>query len=51
MSSEPFSAERYFATQEPPKNLDEIVEGVQEFVARNHQKGRRIVLVTVSVLG
>jgi hypothetical protein len=29
------------------KNLDEILEGVRQFVETNHQKQRRIVLVTV----
>jgi hypothetical protein len=45
---EPFSAERYFATQLPPPHLSELISGVHEFVERNHQQGRRIVLVTAS---
>lgn len=44
--SKPFSAERYFATQPKPAYLDEILNGVREFVAANRQAGRRIVLVT-----
>ncbi|WAR56245.1 hypothetical protein PtB15_7B90 [Puccinia triticina] len=43
-----FSSERYFETQTPPSNLEEIVEGVRKFVnfhASNHPK-RRIVLIT-----
>ncbi|PVF95083.1 DFP-domain-containing protein [Serendipita vermifera] len=41
---EPFSAERYFATQPPPAHLSELIGGVRDFVDRNHQRGRRIVL-------
>jgi hypothetical protein len=50
-STEPFSAEKYFATQLPPKNLQEILEGVRQFVETNHYRRRRIVLVTVSPPG
>lgn len=50
--SEPpsFSAASYFATQLPPASLEHDVEGVREFVARQAQEGRRVVLVTVSMI-
>ncbi|KIJ24765.1 hypothetical protein M422DRAFT_237304 [Sphaerobolus stellatus SS14] len=41
-----FSAESYFATQAPPPDLEQLVDGVREFVDRHIQEGRRIVLVT-----
>ncbi|KAG5646747.1 hypothetical protein DXG03_002429 [Asterophora parasitica] len=42
-----FSAEEYFATQPPPPTLDHDINGVREFVARQAQEGRKVVLVTV----
>ncbi|QRV82598.1 hypothetical protein RhiJN_10613 [Ceratobasidium sp. AG-Ba] len=42
----PFSAETYFATQPPPAGLDEAVQGVKEFLERNIQAGRKVVLIT-----
>jgi hypothetical protein len=42
-----FSAERYFATQSPPPNLEETLQDVKKFVTANRLNGRRIVLVTV----
>lgn len=47
IDKEPFSAERYFATQQPPANLAETLDGVRQFVIANRLNGRRIVLVTV----
>ena len=44
----PFSAEKYFATQPPPPNLEADVQNVRSFVQRHAQAGRRVVLVTVS---
>ena len=49
-TSEPFSAERYFATQPPPPTLEEDVARVREFVQRQQQAKRKVVLVTVRVL-
>ncbi|KAJ3933773.1 MAG: phosphopantothenate-cysteine ligase [Lentinula lateritia] len=45
-SSSSFSAESYFATQPPPPGLEHDIEGVKEFVRRQQEKGRNIVLVT-----
>ena len=42
-----FSAERYFATQLPPPGLEQDVARVREFVQRQAQEGRKVVLVTV----
>lgn len=47
--SEPFSAEKYYSTQPAPAQLEDTLEGVRKFVAANNAKGRRIVLVTVSI--
>lgn len=47
VESEPFSAESYFATQPPPASLDEDVARVRDFVQRQLQTGRKVVLVTV----
>ena len=44
-----FSAETFFATQEPPPRLPQLLEGVAEFVAHHAREKRRVVLVTVSV--
>ncbi|GAA5905440.1 phosphopantothenate--cysteine ligase CAB2 [Sporobolomyces salmoneus] len=41
-----FSAEEFFAQQPPPPRLDEILKGVGEFVERNVNNGKRVVLVT-----
>ena len=43
----PFSAESYFATQPPPPTLAEDVAHVREFVQRQREAGRKVVLVTV----
>jgi hypothetical protein len=43
-----FSAESYFATQPPPPTLQQDVEKVREFIARQAKEGRNVVLVTVS---
>jgi phosphopantothenate-cysteine ligase len=40
----PFSAESYFATQPPPPELDEAIQGVKEFLDRNLKAGRKVVL-------
>ncbi|KAJ3522773.1 hypothetical protein NM688_g8827 [Phlebia brevispora] len=45
-TSEPFSAERYFATQPPPPTLEEDVGAVREFVQRHLRAKRKVVLVT-----
>ncbi|KAF9071058.1 phosphopantothenate-cysteine ligase [Rhodocollybia butyracea] len=45
-SSPPFSAESYFATQPPPPGLEQDIAGVKEFVKRQTEEGRKIVLVT-----
>ena len=34
--------------QPAPENLDAVVRGVEEFIARQMREGRRVVLVTVS---
>ncbi|KIY72659.1 DFP-domain-containing protein [Cylindrobasidium torrendii FP15055 ss-10] len=44
--SEPFSAETYFATQGKPASLDAEVRRVREFVRRQRDAGRNVVLVT-----
>ncbi|KIM46722.1 hypothetical protein M413DRAFT_261425 [Hebeloma cylindrosporum] len=48
MHTEPttFSAESYFATQPPPPTLQQDVEKVREFILRQQQQGRNVVLVT-----
>ena len=46
-TSEPFSAEKYFATQPPPPTLEEDVARVREFVRRHQAAKRKVVLVTV----
>lgn len=52
MSEQPerplFSAEEFFAQQPPPPQLEEHLEQVREFVERNMNAGKRVVLVTVS---
>ena len=45
----PFSAESYFATQPPPPTLDEDVARVRQFIQRQTEARRKVVLVTVSV--
>lgn len=45
----PFSAEKYFETQPPPPTLEHDIAAVREFVARQAESGKRVVLVTVSV--
>ena len=46
-SGELFSAEKYFATQPPPPSLEQDVARVKEFLQRQLQDGRKVVLVTV----
>ncbi|GLB42069.1 putative DNA / pantothenate metabolism flavoprotein [Lyophyllum shimeji] len=41
-----FSAEEYFATQPPPSSLEDTINSVREFVARQAKEGRNVVLVT-----
>ncbi|KAL6299230.1 phosphopantothenate-cysteine ligase [Sparassis latifolia] len=41
-----FSAERYFATQPPPHSLEHDMVGVREFIKRQSEDGRNVVLVT-----
>ncbi len=50
MHTEPttFSAESYFATQPAPQHLQQDVDEVRDFVARQAKEGRSVVLVTVS---
>ena len=48
-TSEPFSAEKYFATQPPPPTLEEDVERVRDFVRKHQAAKRKVVLVTVRV--
>ena len=43
-----FSAADFFAQQPPPPRLEEQLKNVQQFVERNINEGRRVVLVTVS---
>lgn len=45
---EGFSAEAFFATQQPPSNLEETLRDVRTFVARHRADRRKVVLVTVS---
>ncbi|KAF7790487.1 hypothetical protein EIP86_001442 [Pleurotus ostreatoroseus] len=49
-ASEPFSAESYFATQPPPPTLEEDVRAVKEFVQRQREAKRKVVLVTVRLI-
>jgi phosphopantothenate-cysteine ligase len=48
MSSEPssFSAESYFETQPPPSSLQEDILKVKDFVRKQRDLGRKVVLVT-----
>ena len=48
--SQTFSAEEYFATQPQPPSLAADIQGVHEFIERQRQANRCVVLVTVSVL-
>ncbi|GAA6062642.1 hypothetical protein JCM10212_003454 [Sporobolomyces blumeae] len=41
-----FSAEEFFAQQPSPPHLEQQLEAVREFVERNINQGRRVVLVT-----
>lgn len=47
MAANSFSAESYFATQGTPSGLEKQVEIVREFVAKQVQQNRKVVLVTV----
>jgi phosphopantothenate---cysteine ligase (ATP) len=51
MPSEPsessFSAESYFETQPPPPSLQEDISKVRDFVRKQKDVGRKVVLVTV----
>ena len=42
-----FSAESYFATQLPPPSLEHDIAGVRNFIVRQRELGRNVVLVTV----
>ena len=48
MTTEPFSAASYFATQSAPATLEADVQGVREFILKHKAAGKRVVLVTVS---
>jgi len=41
-----FSAEEYFATQPPPPTLDKDIAAVRQFIQRQANEGRNVVLVT-----
>ena len=47
-SNPPFSAETYYATQPPPPTLEEDVTRVRQFITRQREANRKVVLVTVS---
>ena len=49
-NSSVFSAETYFATQPPPPSLEQDVARVHEFLQKQLQDGRKVVLVTVRFL-
>lgn len=49
-TSEPFSAEKYFATQPPPPTLEEDVAQVRDFVQKQREAKRKVVLVTVRLV-
>lgn len=44
---EVFSAEKYFATQPPPVNLDDDVAKVRAFINRQKEAKRKVAFVTV----
>ncbi|KAM5537604.1 hypothetical protein V8D89_008682 [Ganoderma adspersum] len=46
VTGESFSADKYFATQPPPSSLEHDVARVKEFLQRQLQEGRKVVLVT-----
>jgi phosphopantothenate-cysteine ligase len=48
--SQTFSAESYFETQPQPPSLVADIEGVHEFIQRQQQANRSVVLVTVRVI-
>ncbi len=45
-----FSAETYFATQPPPPTLEEDVSRVLDFIQRQREAKRKVVLVTVRIV-
>jgi len=45
-SESSFSAESYFATQTPPSGLQEDISKVRDFIRRQRDLGRKVVLVT-----
>ncbi|EJF59785.1 phosphopantothenate-cysteine ligase [Dichomitus squalens] len=45
-SGESFSAEKYFATQPPPPSLEQDVARVKDFLQKQLQERRKVVLVT-----
>ena len=47
VTGESFSADKYFATQPPPPSLEHDVTRVKEFLHRQLQERRKVVLVTV----
>ncbi|KAI1782966.1 phosphopantothenate-cysteine ligase [Ganoderma leucocontextum] len=46
VTGESFSADKYFATQPPPLSLGHDVAHVKEFLRKQLQEGRKVVLVT-----
>jgi phosphopantothenate-cysteine ligase len=46
-SESSFSAESYFETQLPPPSLQEDISKVRDFVRKQKDVGRKVVLVTV----
>lgn len=47
-SSSKFSAETYFETQPPPSSLHDDISKVREYVRKQRDLGRKVVLITVS---
>ncbi|EPQ27431.1 uncharacterized protein PFL1_04969 [Pseudozyma flocculosa PF-1] len=45
-SSTKWSSDRFFQTQAPPPNLDQISKSTSEFIQRHVAEGRKVVLVT-----
>lgn len=43
-----FSTEQFFETQAPPPGLEKVSELASQFVAKQKESGRKVVLVTVS---
>lgn len=47
--AEPFSSDSYFEHERPPATIQSDKEKVAEFVSRQRQAGRKVVLVTVGL--